>query len=76
MPYQAILGEFLGLMLGSWMRRAAGHQAFFIVVDSKSHLASMHVGRSFVLRLFPDSLYAKEHSNKAPKTKPTKPAKN
>jgi hypothetical protein len=24
MPYQAILGELLGLLLGSWMRRAAG----------------------------------------------------
>jgi hypothetical protein len=30
MPYHAILGEFLGFMLGSWMRRAAGQQAFFI----------------------------------------------
>ena len=76
MPYHAIFGEFLSLMLGPWMRRAAGQQAFFKVVDSKNHLASMHVGRSFVLRLFPDSPYAKEHSNKAPKTKPTKPAKN
>jgi hypothetical protein len=27
-------------------------------------------------RLFPDSPYAKEHSTEAPKTKPTKPAKN
>src|SRR5882757_1985188 len=27
MPYHAILGELLGLMLGTWMRRAAGHQA-------------------------------------------------
>jgi|HubBroStandDraft_6_1064221.scaffolds.fasta_scaffold33892_5 L-asparagine transporter-like permease len=41
MPYQAILGELLGLMLGSWMRRAAGHQVFFVVIDSKSHVAIM-----------------------------------
>jgi hypothetical protein len=47
MPHQAILGEFLGLMLGSWMRRAAGQFAFFIVVDPKSHVASMPC-RTFV----------------------------
>jgi hypothetical protein len=34
-------------MLGPWMRRAAGQQAFFKVVDSKSHLASMPC-RTFV----------------------------
>jgi hypothetical protein len=43
MPYHAIFGKFLGLMLGPWMRRAAGQQAFFIVVDSKSHVASTYL---------------------------------
>jgi hypothetical protein len=64
MPYHAILGEFLGFMLGSWMRRAAGQQAFFIVVDSKNHMASMPC-RTFacVTRVFPDSPYAKTYED-------------
>jgi hypothetical protein len=51
-------------MLGSWMRRAAGQQAFFIVVDSKNHMASMPC-RTFacVTRVFPDSPYAKTYED-------------
>ena len=40
-PYHAILGKSLGLMLWAWMRRTPGQKAFLIVVDSKSHVASM-----------------------------------
>jgi len=45
MPYQAILGEFLGIMLGSWMRRAAGQQAFFIVVDRQASTFRADIAR-------------------------------
>jgi hypothetical protein len=70
MPYQAILGEFLGLRLGSWMRRAAGQSVFFIVVDSKSHMANMP-RRTFVRYAF--SLIAPMPKSTAPKRRRSPP---